>query len=1729
MSKTISFEDIMKFHPDNPTVFLEIKKGINRLTPFIGAGLSVPFGYPCWREYLERQTSKVLEEDVQQKIKDIFKSDNVHKYEIVAQLLSDYRGERNFQADVVAEFGKNRLFNSKFTNTSVYLLPLLFEGLVLTTNYDKVLETAYNLHNCAFDVVAHPGHHTLLNASLSGFTNRVLYKFHGDISEEDSLVLTGKSYDHAYDPGGVLVKDLKRCFIQTRLLFLGCSLEEDRTMELLHMVLEPGITHYAFLSCKIEDRAEKIRRLDKLGIRAIIFPDGMYDSVRILLLKLIEDTKPRDVALCDMAIESASRSEMSIQMDSMIDYFTQAYTRLREGISSFYLLQMNTKIFPGLKSHEIQIKSSEDNAIATPMKRYLIEAWEGGITIPLLLVGEGGSGKTVTLLQTCKNFLEDGICVSFIPINELGASGILDYLLWSLWKGNEDKARRFYYSLKSERQSKYPAWILFLDGFNEADENIREGVCRFIREWIGNSNVQIVLSSRFEKLENYGFSQFRHVTVQTLEKQQVEMYLAECGLCMPVGENGLKELLSSPLMLALYTQTEFYQTRFKSSDFINYRIPSLYGDRGMWTAGLIIWNFMQCQIGKALSSNTENYEKLEYILAIEYISPYVCHKMEKRGIFHVEEKTFFDWVELAVEELQLLWKSQKPLRIKRLEIAYPELKTDWHNLNAQRITYILTRRLHIFSCYENRYGLLHHHFRDCLTSVYLINEAELRGSFAQSWSYDVISRNVLRFLSHLMMPDIFEKLWKSVKSRNFPEEDFGMFNVMELAKFERKILSELDFSDMDLRRIYLGGLSFSHHDSVASFSGAQIGEYTFETDMHSTYVEYISFSEDGKYMFSGSENESIVWNTKNWIPIKRIPTDISIRATVCALLPDSKNIFVADDTNTLSLWQIEDEKCLYSMCDHTAPVCHVQVSEDGCLGLSSSEDGTCIIWDLKSGNRKCTLQGHSGKVSCASFSTDGSMVLSGSSDRTLKIWDKKGRCLRTLYGHRADITATAWIPDGTACISGDFQGEVRLWNTNTGEGTLLKVCCDSVVSLSISRNGERCLIGSKNGSLFIWNLKKNICEKDISVEVFRAGSKSLIASSFSMDENICYSVLDNFTIIKYDLRSDNEEKDLSFEFPSSASFSHDREKIVYIDEGKIILFDIVERKCIDTLFGKNSVYGGFTTDGKNLALLSVEASSIRFMDFEKLLVENQLSFNKKLPYDVSLHFGSYSRDRKECIVLPRDRTIELWSINPLQKQSTIYSPISRDVAAALYQAFTCGQPLRGTGKCVIGTQTGDVQLWDFHLQECRFSLRLDPENTYSPGVKCLTCSADNLTCLANIENVIYQVNLDNGTVEHTYMHKDSIKAIAWSSDDKYFVASCRDYTMYCWYPETGECGWIIGERANHIYKCAYFPDGERILLGASDESLRIFNLRECRTESMLEHVDKSGNFEIMPDGIRCVLWNESSISMWNLQTGQIESISPVGDNYNIYKFALTADGDKCYTIERYGIIDCWNLPTGVFETSIYDIRGIFSSTGYSILPTDLAISPDNKFLTLGSTGHRSYVYNLEKRQGFELYSQGCTVMKVAFSPNGQYMAGGSGHGEVFLWNLYDLPFKRFPHAFSGHRSRVTKVIFSSDSQNVISSSKDMTIRVWNIANFECKNVLQVGKSIKDIQMLKDDVHCVCIPEEEMSFSIWNLISGKCCKEINLLQEVNIVDCDFSSARFDRNSTESKIYWSGGKV
>jgi hypothetical protein len=256
--------------------------------PFVGAGLSMPSGYPGWTSFLrkQRQQTLIAEADLETLL-------SQGQYEEAAQLLADAQGVA-FSEAVDSSFGCTK----EPLTGAVSLLPYIFPGSIVTTNFDNVIQRSYhNADNPILEKLS--GCESQEIRRLLALNVRFILMLHGKATLERGRILTKLEYDTHYIDGNPLRKTIEAICGSKSLLFLGCSLTVDRTLTAIkEYVAEEGHDnlpkHYAFLE-EPDSEAVRIARQGELAachIYPIWFPQKAHDeSIEALLTKLQKATQ----------------------------------------------------------------------------------------------------------------------------------------------------------------------------------------------------------------------------------------------------------------------------------------------------------------------------------------------------------------------------------------------------------------------------------------------------------------------------------------------------------------------------------------------------------------------------------------------------------------------------------------------------------------------------------------------------------------------------------------------------------------------------------------------------------------------------------------------------------------------------------------------------------------------------------------------------------------------------------------------------------------------------------------------------------------------------------------------------------------------------------------------------------------------------------------------------------------------------------------------------------------------------------------------------------------------------------------------------------------------------------------------------------------------------------------------------------------------------------------------
>lgn len=115
---------------------------------------------------------------------------------------------------------------------------------------------------------------------------------------------------------------------------------------------------------------------------------------------------------------------------------------------------------------------------------------------------------------------------------------------------------------------------------------------------------------------------------------------------------------------------------------------------------------------------------------------------------------------------------------------------------------------------------------------------------------------------------------------------------------------------------------------------------------------------------------------------------------------------------------------------------------------------------------------------------------------------------------------------------------------------------------------------------------------------------------------------------------------------------------------------------------------------------------------------------------------------------------------------------------------------------------------------------------------------------------------------------------------------------------------------------------------------------------------------------------------------------------------------------------------------------------------------------------------------------------VACSPDGQYLAAGAQHGQIYIWRMVDGQPLR---VLSAHAGRVQSLVFTLDGTRLVSGGYDGIVKVWNLENGTCARLLQGHTRWVGLMSMHPGGRLLATCSEDREIRIWNLETGECLK------------------------------------
>ena len=542
--------------------------------------------------------------------------------------------------------------------------------------------------------------------------------------------------------------------------------------------------------------------------------------------------------------------------------------------------------------------SLKDYLLSTPAQQHVF------------LVNDGGCGKTTTLLNTCKQLLQEKKHALYVPLKDICKDKYLEhYLQANLCHGNDYLKKIF----DTMMQSSAPTY-LFLDGLNEMPKNWIDSFIHELYSYFLPSHpaVRLIIASRYDSRKDPKFSDYPSLAeadllcLNPLSDSSVQNQLAQFGLELPT-DRKLLELLKKPLMLALYCDTEAQQTSCRNASYLQFRSPPR-------TAGTLLHNYFQVQLFRVkLESDTSNLVLMELML------PMLALEMVKADTF-VASKEMLQNCLLQVtpssKHPYLSWFDQDRLHTVTGEI------NSFNDQLAGQLANIGIMQLHFLIKDGETYSFSNHIFRDYFAACFLCFEIRhLAGNGPSSITpvleQHIYPEDVLALAADILNEAKFaptcknrkkdneksavESLLAQYRGKTGPQTRNAVCNLFQILRLGRNgKLYLCDFSHLDLRSCKLAGTMFSEYRNgrvyASSFDRAWLDFRCFIGVGHSSIISAVCQDSMGRLCTGDFSGNLLIWNETNTAPVKTLSV---VNERILHLLPEPQGSLLILTRHTL--------------------------------------------------------------------------------------------------------------------------------------------------------------------------------------------------------------------------------------------------------------------------------------------------------------------------------------------------------------------------------------------------------------------------------------------------------------------------------------------------------------------------------------------------------------------------------------------------------------------------------------------------------------------------------------------------------------------------------------------------------------------------------------------------------------------------------------------------------------
>ncbi|MDZ7960587.1 MAG: LuxR C-terminal-related transcriptional regulator [Aulosira sp. DedQUE10] len=333
-------------------------------------------------------------------------------------------------------------------------------------------------------------------------------------------------------------------------------------------------------------------------------------------------------------------------------------------------------------------------------------------------------------------------------------------------------------------------------------------------------------------------------------------------------------------------------------------------------------------------------------------------------------------------------------------------------------------------------------------------------------------------------------------------------------------------------------------------------------------------------------------------------------------------------------------------------------------------------------------------------------------------------------------------------------------------------------------------------------------------------------------------------------------------------------------------------------------------------------------------------------------------------------------------------------------------------------------------------------------------------------------------------HTNWIRSVAFSPDGEFLVSGSDDTTVRLWNTTTGQFLKKLEGHEQRVWSVAFSPDGKTVASSSEDKTVKLWDIHtgEC-LHNLKKHTHWVRGVAFSPDGkILASGSSDRTVILWDAHTGNYIRILEGQHTGRVRTVAFSSDGKILASGSDDHTIRLWDTNSGKYlDTLPKEHTQRVRSLAFSPAPT-------SRILASASEDHKVILWDINVKKRYRILSEHTEkVWSVTFTdPEGKTLISSSDDKTVKIW---DANTGECLKTLQGYTDWAWSLVFHSTSNILISGHDDKTIKLWNLDTGEPKSLVGHTNRIRAVA-LSPDSSLIASGSDDQTIRLWDAQTGQ---------------------------------------